>query len=409
MNIKQLLMNGLINMFKDLFPIFKNSDIVFLDSAASTQKPAVVLEELIQFYQTQYANVHRGSCQLSNTATIKYENARKTIATFINAPEKQVIFTKGATESINLIAHGYTSLLSKNDEILVSIAEHHANFVSWQQVAKKTGAKFITFDIQENGEIDMEDFKSKLSNQTKIVAISYLSNVLGIENPIKEITKLAHENGARVVVDGAQAIAHKKIDVEYLDVDYFVFSGHKVYAPTGIGILYGKKEALEILPPYQYGGDMVQTVTIDQTSFKKIPYKFEAGTPPFAEAIALAKAIEFLTHISMNKVEEHEKKLTTYLVSELSKINGVEILAPNSKKEGIVSFFVKNIHSSDISFMLAEQNICVRVGHHCAMPLHTRLGTDVSLRVSLALYNDETDIDKFIIALKKSISLFKKG
>jgi len=407
--IKVSVMNGLNKMFKEKFPIFKKTDMVFLDSAASTQKPQVVLDTLLNFYQTEYANVHRGSCHLSNIATIKYEQARQTIAHFINAPKNQIIFTKGATESINLVAQGYLSLLQPEDEVLVSIAEHHANFVSWQQVAKKAGARFVTFDIKSNGELDLDDFKEKLTSKTKIVAVSYLSNVLGVENPVSEIISQAHKMGARVLIDGAQAIAHKKVDLETLDADYFVFSGHKMYAPTGIGVLYGKKEALETLPPYQYGGDMVREVGLKETTFKDIPYKFEAGTPPFAEAIALASAAHFLTDISMEKIERYEKELTKYLLDELKKIDSVEILSPNEKKEGIVSFTVKNIHSSDIAFILAEQSICVRVGHHCAMPLHERLGKEVSLRVSLAIYNDKNDIDKFIIALKKSISLFEKG
>ena len=396
-------------MYKEKFPIFNNTDMIFLDSAASTQKPQVVLDSLLGFYQTEYANVHRGSCQLSNIATTKYEAARQKIAKFLNAPHKQIIFTKGATESINLVAHGYASLLKEGDEILVSIAEHHANFVSWQQIAKKCGAKFVTFDIKKNGELDLIDFKEKLNSNTKVVAVSYLSNVLGVENPVQEIIDQAHKVGAHVLVDGAQAVAHKKLDLAKLDADFFVFSGHKMYGPTGIGVLYGKKEVLEMIPPYQYGGDMVRQVSIDKTTFKEIPYKFEAGTPPFAEAIALASAVDFLTDISMEQVENYEKELTKYLQLELEKIENVEILSPNEKKEGIVAFTVKNIHSTDIAFMLAEQSICVRVGHHCAMPLHERLGKEISLRVSLAIYNDKNDIDKFILALKKCIDLFKRG
>lgn len=400
-------MNGWQTMYKDKFPLFKKNDFVFLDSAASTQKPQKVLDSLVSFYQNQYANVHRGSCHLASQATFLYEEARQKIARFIHAPGEQVIFTKGATESINLVASGYRTLLKQDDEILVSIAEHHANFVSWQQVAKETGAKFITFDILENGEINLKDFEEKLSPRTKIVAFTHLSNVLGVVNPIKKMVDMAHKIGAKVLLDGAQSVAHLPVDMIDLDIDYFVFSGHKLYAPTGIGVLYGKREALEILPPYQFGGDMVEKVSVQETTFKSIPYKFEAGTPPFAEAIALGTAIDFLSDITMQKIEQDEKELTQYLLKGLLDIDDVEIVAPNQNKQGIISFVIKGVHPSDIAFTLSEQKICIRLGHHCAIPIHNRLGYETTLRVSLGLYNDKNDIDIFLNALKKSISLFK--
>ena len=400
-------MNGWQTMYKDKFPLFKKNDFVFLDSAASTQKPQKVLDSLVSFYQNQYANVHRGSCHLASQATFLYEEARQKIARFIHAPSEQVIFTKGATESINLVASGYRTLLKQDDEILVSIAEHHANFVSWQQVAKETGAKFITFDILENGEINLEDFEEKLSSRTKIVAFTHLSNVLGVVYPVKKMVYMAHKVGAKVLLDGAQSVAHLPVDMIDLDIDYFVFSGHKLYAPTGIGVLYGKSEALEILPPYQFGGDMVEKVSVQETTFKSIPYKFEAGTPPFAEAIALGTAIDFLSDITMQKIEQDEKELTQYLLKGLLDIDDVEIVAPNQNKQGIISFVVKGVHPSDIAFTLSEQKICIRLGHHCAIPIHNRLGYEATLRVSLGLYNDKNDIDIFLNALKKSISLFK--
>ena len=327
-------------MFKSDFPIFQEQKFVFLDSAASTQKPKVVLDSLLSFYQTQYANVHRGSCHLASQATFLYEDARKKVARFIHSPVEQIVFTKGATESINLVANGYRQILTQDDEVLVSIAEHHANFVSWQQVAHMTGAKFVTFDILDNGEINLDDFKSKLSSKTKIVAFSHLSNVLGLVNPVKKIVSMAHAVGARVLLDGAQSIAHLPIDVDQLDIDYFVFSGHKLYAPTGIGVLYGKRDALDMLPPYQFGGDMVEKVYTDETIFKSIPYKFEAGTPPFAEAIALGVAIDYLSTISMREIEKEEQKLTQYLISGLSEIEEVEFVATHAEKQGIVSFVV---------------------------------------------------------------------
>ena len=395
-------------MFKNQFPIFQNEKINYLDTAASAQKPQLVIDEMVDFYQNKYANVHRGSCHLASMATSDYEEARKIVAQFINASEKQIVFTKGATESLNLIANGYADLLAKGDEILVSIEEHHANFVPWQQIALKTGAKFITFDILDNGEINMDDFEQKLSSRTKLVAISQLSNVLGIVNPIQEICQKAHEVGARVVVDAAQSIAHISVDVKKLDCDFLVFSGHKLYGPTGIGVLYGKEDALNNLSPYQYGGDMVQSVFVEKTVVKESPHKFEAGTPPFVEAIGLKKAIEFMNGISMDEVEKHERKLTTYFLNELEKIKEVEILSPNPNKAGIVSFTLKEIHPTDIAFILSQQNICVRVGHQCAMPLHQRLGKEISLRVSFGIYNEKEDIDDFIMALKKSILFFKR-
>ncbi len=392
--------------YKNDFPIFQNKQITYLDSAASTQKPKCVLDGLYQFYAQSYANVHRGNCELSNEATVTYEQARRKVADFIHTVAKQIIFTKGATESINLVASGYTFLLKEGDEVLVSDEEHHANFVPWQQACLRSGATFKTFEVLPSGEMDMADFKSKLSRKTKIVAISQLSNVLGVVNPVEEMIKTAHLYGAKVLVDGAQSVAHIPVNVQKSDCDYFVFSGHKLYAPTGIGVLYGKKEALEILPPYQFGGDMIRDVSAIKTTFADIPNRLEAGTPPFAEAIALGYAIDYLNTVTMETVEQNETELTTYLIEQLNDIEDVEIMGNPKIKKGIVSFNIKGIHPSDISFVLAKHNICVRVGHHCAMPIHQCFGKDVSLRVSLGIYNDKSDIDTFINILKKSIKLF---
>ncbi len=392
--------------YKQDFPIFQNRDIIYLDSAASTQKPAQVVDELCRFYTHAYSNVHRGNCELSNEATIAYEEARQEIADFIHTYAKQIVFTKGATESINLVASGYALLLKKGDEVLVSEAEHHANFVPWQQACLRSGATFKTFKILPTGEFDMTDFRKKLSRRTKIVAITHLSNVLGVINPVIDMVKFAHACGAKVLVDGAQSVAHMPINVQKLDCDYFVFSGHKLYAPTGIGILYGKKEALEILPPYQFGGDMIHEVSADKTTFAELPNRLEAGTPPFAEAIALGYAIDYLNKIGMDKIASNEADMTKYLIQKLTTLKEIEILGDAKIKTGIVSFVVKNVHPSDIAFALAKQHICVRVGHHCAMPLHKCLRKSVSLRVSLGIYNDKSDIDVLIDALKKAIQLF---
>ncbi len=388
------------------FPIFKNKDVIYLDSAASTQKPRCVIDELYHFYTNSYSNVHRGNCDLSNEATISYEEARQKIADFIHTSTKQIIFTKGATESINLVANGYTFLLKKGDEVLVSESEHHANFVPWQQACLRSGASFKTFKVLPSGEFDVDDFKKQLSRHTKIVALTHLSNVLGVVNPVADMTRIAHAYGAKVLIDGAQSIAHMPINVQKLDCDFFAFSGHKLYAPTGIGVLYGKKEALELLPPYQFGGDMIQEVNISTTTFADLPNRLEAGTPPFAEAIALGYAIDYLNNIGMDTIAKHEKELTEYLIQQLTTLKEVEILGNPQIKTGIVTFVVKNIHPSDIAFALAKQHICVRVGHHCAMPLHKCFRKSVSLRVSLGLYNEKSDIDAFVEALKKAIQLF---
>ncbi len=394
-------------MFKEMFPFFAaNPGVTFLDSAASTQKPAGVLTTMDDFYRTTYANVHRGSCEIANKATLVYENARKTVADFIHAPTDCLVFTKGTTESINLVAAAYREILAPGDEVIVFESEHHANFVPWQQACVKTGAVFHVISVLSDGTLDMDDFKSKLSAKTRIVAVAQISNVLGQLNPIDDIIRLAHEAGARVLIDGAQSAPHMPIDVQKMDCDFFVFSGHKMYGPTGIGCLYGKKEALENLAPYQYGGDMIRTVAIEKTTFADVPARFEAGTPPFVEAIGLAAAVQFLMTIGMDKIVTHERELTDYLVGELDRIPGVQILGDRKAKHGIVAFNVAGIHADDISFALTAQNVCVRVGHHCAMPIHARFNTSVSLRVSLGIYNTRADVDVFIRALQKAVSFF---
>ncbi len=392
-------------MFKDDFPLIQNLKTIYLDTAASAQKPACVLDTIDRFYRETYANVHRGQCEIATNATMLYENARQTVADFLGVKSTNIVFTKGTTEGINLVANGYASFLKPEDEVLVCIAEHHANFVPWQQACKQTGATFKVFNVKSDGTWDMDDFKSKLSVKTKLVAVSQMSNVLGILNPIKDIISLSHQVSAKVLIDGAQGIAHTPTNLSDIDCDYYVFSGHKIYGPTGIGVLYGKKEALEILPPYQFGGDMIKTVTINETVFADIPARFEGGTPPFVEAVGLAEAIRYVSQIGMDKIAEHERNLTQILMSELSQIQNLEIMGDTPDKQGLVSFNIKGIHPADIAFVLSKENICVRVGHHCAMPIHHYFGKDVSLRVSFGLYNDEQDIDIFIKSLKKALKL----
>ena len=395
-------------MFKEDFPLL-NSQVCYLDSAASAQKPESVLRCMDQFYRMTYANVHRGQCTIAVRATDLYEQSRHTIADFIHTGPKNIIFTKGTTESINLVASGYREILKPGDEVLVSMAEHHADFVPWQQVCRRTGATFKVFNVLPDGQLDLNDFRLKLSPKTKLVAVTQLSNVLGIVNPVRKMADLSHQFGARILVDGAQGIAHLPVDVTELDCDYYAFSGHKLYGPTGIGVLYGKTEALEQLPPYQFGGDMIKTVSVEETEMADIPARFEAGTTPFVEAVGLAEAVRYISHIGMHSVCEHERKLTDLLLDELHKIPNMEILGDCSEKQGLVSFNIKGIHPADLAFILSKEHICVRVGHHCAMPIHHFFNRDVSLRVSFGLYNDQVDIDILMKSLKKALSLLGEG
>lgn len=392
--------------YKKDFPIFDNSDLVYLDSAASAQKPRVVLRAMNDFYESSYSNIHRGTCSLAVHATELYENARQKVADFIHTRSKNIIFTKGATDAINMVAAGIGQSLKSGDEILVSIAEHHANFVPWQQICLKTGATFKVFNVLQDGQIDLQDFKSKLSLNTKMVAVAQLSNVLGVVNPVHEMAQMAHNVGAQILVDGAQSIAHMPVNVEELGVDFFVFSSHKLYGPTGIGVLYGKRTALENLPPYQFGGDMVKEVTVQKTTFAELPARLEAGTTPFVEAAGMGVAIDYILSIGIDKIAAYEQMLTDALMSELKNISTVELLG-TAKKSGIISFNIKGIHPNDLAFVLAKQNICVRVGHHCAMPIHECFGKTASVRVSFGVYNTLKDVELFLSALKKALSFFE--
>ncbi len=391
--------------YKKDFPIFDNSDLIYLDSAASAQKPRVVLRAMNDFYETSYSNIHRGTCSLAVHATNLYEKTRQRVADFIRTQPGNIIFTKGATDAINMVAGGIAQSLKPGDEVLVSIAEHHANFVPWQQVCLKSGATFKVFGVLSDGRIDMQDFQLKLSPRTKMVAVTQLSNVLGVVNPVKQITDLAHQAGALVLVDGAQSIAHMPVDVEDLNSDFFVFSSHKIYGPTGTGVLYGKRQALENLPPYQFGGDMVKEVTVQKTTFAELPARLEAGTTPFVEVAGMGVAIEYIHAIGMEKIASYEQTLTDILMDELRKIPHVDLLG-TAEKSGIVSFNIKGIHPNDLAFVLAKQNICIRVGHHCAMPIHECFGKTASVRVSFGIYNTQKDVELFIMALKKALSFF---
>ncbi len=394
-------------MFKHFFPVFQNNpDLVYLDTAASAQKPASVLKALENFYAHDYANVHRGTCALATKATTLYERAREKIADFFNVSPHEIVFTRGATESLNMIADGLAPLVREGDEILVTVAEHHANFVPWQQLCLRQKAVLKIVSVLPGGFIDEEDFKNKLSPRTKIAAFTHISNVLGVENPIRKLSLLARGHGAFSVVDGAQSAAHIPLDLKSIGCDFFVCSGHKLYGPTGIGVLYGKKEALEHLKPTRFGGEMIREVFDTHTTFADLPARLEAGTPPFAEAVALAAAIDFLSEMTFEKIAEHEQGLMRRLIDGLSDFEGIHFLADTAATANLVSFNVAHAHPYDIGFVLSQENICVRVGHHCAMPVHTFCQVPASLRVSLGLYNTPEDVDAFLRAFKKALSFF---
>ena len=401
-----------VNNFKKDFPIFENKDITYLDSGATTQKPTSVLEAIEKFYKNENANPHRGAYGLSIEATEIYENTRDKIAKFINAKHREeIIFSKNASESLNLIAYSYgLDNLKKDDEIVLSIMEHHSNLVPWQMVAKKTESKLNYMYINDNFEISDEEIETKITDKTKIVGITHVSNVLGTINNIEKIIKYAHKKGAIVVVDGSQSIPHMEIDVQKLDADFFVFSGHKMLAPLGIGILYGKKEILNKMNPFLMGGDMIEYVYEQETTFAPIPNKFEAGTQNVEGVIGLGAAIDYIRNIGYNKIQEIEKEVTSYARQELSKLEYLTLyLTPNEETHSsVISFNIKGVHPHDVASILDSENVCVRSGNHCAQPLLRSMGIDSTCRASFYIYNTKEDVDKLVIALNKAYNMFKK-
>ncbi len=401
-----------VNNFKKDFPIFENKDIAYLDSGATTQKPTSVLEAIEKFYKNENANPHRGAYGLSIEATEIYENTRDKIAKFINAKHREeIIFSKNASESLNLIAYSYgLDNLKKDDEIVLSIMEHHSNLVPWQMVAKKTESKLNYMYINDNFEISDEEIETKITDKTKIVGITHVSNVLGTINNIEKIIKYAHKKGAIVVVDGSQSIPHMEIDVQKLDADFFVFSGHKMLAPLGIGILYGKKEILNKMNPFLMGGDMIEYVYEQETTFAPLPNKFEAGTQNVEGVIGLGAAIDYIKNIGYNKIQEIEKEVTSYARQELSKLEYLTLyLTPNEEKHSsVISFNIKGVHPHDVASILDSENVCVRSGNHCAQPLLRSMGIDSTCRASFYIYNTKEDVDKLVIALNKAYNMFKK-
>ncbi|MCZ6619371.1 MAG: cysteine desulfurase [Gammaproteobacteria bacterium] len=391
------------------FPILdqqvNGAPLVYLDNAATSQKPRAVIDALSDYYRRYNSNVHRAVHALADQATVAFEHARDRVREFINAEHRnEIIFTRGTTESINLVANCYTGLLKPGDEILISHMEHHSNIVPWQMLASRTEAVLKACDVNSQGDIDIDSFTALLSDRTRIVAIGHVSNALGTVNPLQQIIELAHSAGAVVVVDGAQAVPHFAVDVVALDCDFYAFSGHKMYGPTGIGVLYGKEKLLDVLPPWQGGGEMIETVTIDKSTYNTLPYKFEAGTPNIAGAIGLGAAIEYLGRLPRCDIEASEDELVRLTLSQLKQIDGVRLVGEPEKRIAVVSFLVDGSHPHDVGTLLDQQGIAVRTGHHCAMPLMARLGIPGTVRASFSLYNSTEDVNRLIAGVRKAVT-----
>ena len=402
----------MIEEIKKDFPLLENRDIAYLDSGATTQKPKEVIEAIKKYYENSNANPHRGAYSLSIEATEQYENTRTKIAKFINARHREeIIFSKNATESLNLIAYSYgMDNLKKDDEVVISIMEHHSNLVPWQKVTKATGSKLNYMYINENYEISDEEIESKITDKTKIVGITHVSNVLGTINNVKKIIKYAHKKGAIVIVDASQSIPHMKIDVQELDADFLVFSGHKMLAPLGIGVLYGKREILNNMTPFLMGGDMIEYVYEQETTFAPLPNKFEAGTQNVEGVIGLGAAIDYIQKIGYDKIQEKENEIISYARQELSKLDYLTLyLTPNAQNHSsVISFNIKGVHPHDVASILDSENVCVRSGNHCAQPLMRFLGIDSTCRASFYFYNTKEDVDKLVTALNKAYKMFEK-
>jgi len=381
--------------------------LVYLDSAASTHKPKQVIDALSDFYRQDYANIHRGVHELSKRATIAYENGRESAAKFINAPDSsQCIFTRGTTEAINLVAFAYADpLLQEGDEVLISAMEHHSNIVPWQMVCERNGAKLVVAPINDNGELEFDAFLACLSDKTRLVAIAHVSNALGTINPVEAIIEAAHTRSIPVLLDGAQSAPHAAVDVQALDVDFFAFSSHKLYGPTGVGVLYGKQELLEQMSPYQGGGDMIRSVTFERTTYAPIPAKFEAGTTNIAGAIGLAAALDYVSQIGLDNIAEHEHRLLEYGTHALSSVPGLKIIGTAAQKAAVLSFVIDGIHPHDIGTILDTEGVAVRTGHHCAQPVMKRFQIPATTRASLGIYNNTADLDALVLALKKTVEM----
>ncbi len=382
--------------------------LIYFDNAATTQKPKMVIDSIVNYYSTVNSNIHRGVHFLSQQATSQYEKAREAIRRFINAgTSEEIIITRGATESINLVASCLSRLLlNAGDEIIISAIEHHSNIVPWQMACEQSGAILKVIPVLDSGDLDMEAYKSLLSEKTKLVAITHISNVLGTVNPVKEMISQAHSKGALVFIDGAQAVSHMKVDVQALNVDFYCFSAHKMYGPTGVGVLYGKKKILEQMPPYQGGGEMIKEVKFEKSTYNDLPFKFEGGTPNIAGGIGLEACIRFMEGLGVDHIERYESSLLRYATEKLKSVEGVRILGESKRKSGSISFLMEGIHPFDAGTILDKLGIAIRTGHHCAQPIMDRYNISGTMRASFALYNTKEEIDTFIEALDKVKKIF---
>jgi len=396
-----------VSKIRELFPILKREvngrDLVYFDNGASTQKLQSVIDTVSNYYKEENSNVHRGVHFLSGLATDKFEETRKVIRNFIGAKfNHEIIFTKGTTDSINLVANGFRYLLKKGDEIIISELEHHSNIVPWQMCCEHSEAVLKVIPLKDNGDLEISKFESLLSNKTKLVALSHISNSLGTINPIKEFIEKSHKVGAKVLIDGAQAASHMPLNMQELDVDMYCFSAHKMYGPTGVGVLYGKEDVLNKIPPYQGGGEMIKDVSFEKTTYACLPHKFEAGTPNIAGVIAFKSAIEFISDLGFSTIAEHENYLLKYATQEILKIEGVKIYGTSEKKSGIISFNIEGIHPYDIGVLLDKMGIAIRTGHHCTQPIMERFNIPGTARISLAIYNTKEEIDICMESIKKA-------
>lgn len=402
-----------IDKIREQFPILstqvKGKDLVYFDNAATTQKPMRVLEAMGKYYGSQNANIHRGIHHLAEVATAAYEETRTAFKDFLNANStKEIIFTKGTTESVNLVAQTFTEkFVSKGDEIIISTLEHHSNIVPWQIACERSGAILKVIPVNEAGELDMESYKELLSSKTKMVAVNYVSNALGTINPVREITKLAHEKGAKVLLDGAQSTSHLKIDVQELDCDFYALSAHKLYGPTGVGILYGKEDLLNELPPYQGGGEMIAEVSFEKTTYNELPYKFEAGTPNIADVVATKEALNFVNEVGIENIAKHEDDLLKYATPKFEAVEGLKIVGTAKEKASVISFVFDDVHHQDLAILLDNYGIAVRTGHHCTQPLMSRFKIPGTTRASFAVYNTKEEIDYFLECLDKVLKMLR--
>ncbi len=395
------------------FPILSTTvygkPLIYLDNGATTEKPKCVVEEMTKIYYTTNANVHRGVHYLSQQATDLAEESRVVVQQFINAKHShEIIFTRGTTESINLVAHSFCrQFCNEGDEIIISAMEHHANIVSWQLQEPIRGIKLKVIPINDKGELMLDEMEKLISPKTRLISVTHVSNVLGTVNPVDQITEIAHKHNIPVLIDAAQSVQHMALDVQKLDCDFLVFSGHKVYGPNGVGVLYGKEKWLNQMPPYQGGGEMIKTVSFKETTFNELPFKFEAGTPDYPGVIALATALKYIKNIGLDSIKAYEDELLRYCTDELLKIEGLRIYGTSDKKSSVISFLVDNIHHYDMGMLLDKMGIAVRTGHHCAQPLMNELGIDGTVRASLAFYNTKEEIDQLVIGVKKVALMFR--